>query len=142
MLFFVTRIIYRLFLHPLANYPGPRLRAISHLPHAISGVRGRQPFDVRDLHCRYGPVVRIAPNELSFITPSSWKDIYGHNAARKFARHGYARLRPDVHNLLTAPDEDHARQRGGLSHAFSDKALRGQEPLITHHIDKFMDQLQ
>ena len=97
---------------------------------------------MRDLHRRYGPVVRIAPNELSFITPSSWKDIYGHNAARKFARHGYARLRPDVHNLLTAPDEDHARQRGGLSHAFSDKALRGQEPSITRHVDQFMDQLQ
>ncbi|KAL8726431.1 MAG: hypothetical protein Q9166_006709 [cf. Caloplaca sp. 2 TL-2023] len=101
----------------------------------------REPFDVRDLHERYGGVVRIAPDTLSFITPSSWKDIYGQGAARKFSRHGYAQLRPDVHNLLTAPDKDHARQRSAMSHAFSEKALRGQEPLITRHIDQFIDQL-
>ena len=97
---------------------------------------------MRDLHHVYGGVVRIAPDTLSFITPSAWKDIYGHGASRSFARYGYVRLRPDVHNVITAPDEDHARQRSALSHAFSEKALRGQEPIIGQHIDQFMDQLQ
>lgn len=141
VLYLGVRAIYRITFHPLANFPGPKLRAISHLPQAISGVHGRQPFDVRDLHERYGGVVRITPNALSFITPGSWKDIYGQGAARKFQRHGYARLRPDVHNLLTAPDEDHARQRSAMSHAFSEKALRDQEPLLTRHINQYIGQL-
>ena len=70
------------------------------------------PFDVRDLHERYGGVVRIAPNTISLITLGLWNDIYGQGAARRFQRHGYVRLGPDVHNILilTALDEDHARQ--------------------------------
>ena len=129
-------------MHPLARFPGPKLRAISRLPQVFSGIRGRQPFDVRDLHQIYGGVVRIAPDTLSFITPGSWNDIYGHGSTRQFPRYGYARLRPDVHNLLTAPDEDHARQRSAFSHAFSEKAIRAQEPLIDGYIEQFMDQLQ
>ena len=31
---------------------------------------------IKDLHDIYGPVVRIAPNELSFISPKAWNDIY------------------------------------------------------------------
>ena len=138
----LVRGIYRITFHPLARFPGPKSRAISRLPHTISAIRGRQPFDVRDLHRIYGGVVRIAPDTLSFITQGSWKDIYGHGSVRQFARNGYARLRPDVHNLLTAPDDEHARQRSAFSHAFSEKAIRGQEPLIDGHINQFLDRLQ
>ncbi|KAL9039403.1 MAG: hypothetical protein Q9214_004893 [Letrouitia sp. 1 TL-2023] len=141
-IYLTARALYRLTLHSLARFPGPKLRAISHLPQTISGIRGRQPFDVRDLHRAYGDVVRVAPDTLSFITPGSWKDIYGHGSVRQFSRHGYARLRPDVHNLLTAPDEDHARQRAAFSRAFSEKAIREQEPLIDAHINRLIDQLQ
>lgn len=31
---------------------------------------------LKALHDIYGPVVRVAPNELSFITAEAWKDIY------------------------------------------------------------------
>lgn len=41
-------------------------------------VTGRLPFDVLDLHRRYGEVVRIAPNELVFANAQAWKDIMGH----------------------------------------------------------------
>lgn len=40
--------------------------------------RGRWPFDVHKLHLKYGPIVRTMPNELAFIEPQAWKDIYGH----------------------------------------------------------------
>ncbi|KAK1834755.1 cytochrome P450 [Podospora conica] len=29
------------------------------------------------LHARYGSVVRIAPDQLSYTTPAAWRDIYG-----------------------------------------------------------------
>ena len=31
---------------------------------------------IKALYDIYGPVVRVAPNELSFITPEAWNDIY------------------------------------------------------------------
>ena len=33
------------------------------------------PFALAELHARYGDVVRIAPDELSLIDPSAWKDL-------------------------------------------------------------------
>ncbi|KAF2831530.1 cytochrome P450 [Ophiobolus disseminans] len=106
-LYFITRAIYRITLHPLVPFPDPKLRAISHLPHAIFGARGRQPYAIRGLHQQYGPVVRICPNLLSLITPSAWQDIYGHTASKKMRKYGYFKVRPDAQPMLTSEDEDH-----------------------------------
>ncbi|KAL8818092.1 MAG: hypothetical protein Q9223_003205 [Gallowayella weberi] len=40
-----------------------------------------------------------------------------------------------IHSILSANDADHSRYRRLLSHAFSDRALREQEPLLMHYID-------
>ncbi|KHO00243.1 uncharacterized protein MAM_02166 [Metarhizium album ARSEF 1941] len=39
--------------------------------------RGRVPFKNRLLHEKHGPVVRVAPDELSFNAARAWEDIYG-----------------------------------------------------------------
>ncbi|KAL8777657.1 MAG: hypothetical protein Q9213_007769, partial [Squamulea squamosa] len=40
-----------------------------------------------------------------------------------------------IHSILSANDVDHSRYRRLLSHAFSDRALCEQEPLLQHYID-------
>ncbi|KAI4281836.1 MAG: hypothetical protein L6R38_003390 [Xanthoria sp. 2 TBL-2021] len=40
-----------------------------------------------------------------------------------------------IHSILSANDADHCRYRRLLSHAFSDRALREQEPLLQHYIN-------
>ncbi|KAF2008708.1 cytochrome P450 [Aaosphaeria arxii CBS 175.79] len=141
-LYMTLRAIYRLTLHPLVSFPGPRLRAVSHLPHAFSGWRGRQPYDVRDLHRDYGPVVRIAPDLLSFTSPSAWQDIYGHQAAKNLVKYGYFRVREDAQPMLTSFGADHVRQRTAFSHGFSDRAISEQEPALAQHIEQFLAQLR
>lgn len=47
-----------------------------------------------------------------------------------------------IQNIVTADDADHSRIRRLLSHAFSDKALREQEPLIQGHIDTLVTGLK
>jgi hypothetical protein len=106
-IYFVVRAIYRVTFHPLVRFPSPKLRAISHIPHAFSGKRGRQPYDVRELHRKYGPVVRICPNQLSFITPSSWEDIHGHAATKKLLKYGYFKVRSDAQPMLTTSGDEH-----------------------------------
>ena len=32
------------------------------------------------LHERYGPIVRVGPERLSYIDSNAWKDIQGHRA--------------------------------------------------------------
>jgi hypothetical protein len=38
------------------------------------------------MHEKYGDVVRVAPNELSFAGEEAWRDIYTHRPGHKEAR--------------------------------------------------------
>lgn len=67
---------YRLWLHPLAATPGPRLAAITSCWHAYQARNGRMLHLGKTLHKRYGPVVRIGPNELWFADRDAYKLIY------------------------------------------------------------------
>jgi len=45
-------------------------------------------------------------------------------------------------DMLVADERNHARQRRTLSHAFSVKALKGQEELITEFVDLFIHKVR
>ena len=74
--------VYRLWFHPLAKYPAPFLNRVTQLPAILSVLVGRLPMYTKTLHDRYGPVVRLSPNELSFNSVQAWEDIYGHRLGR------------------------------------------------------------
>lgn len=90
-------------------------------------------------------MVRIAPDELSFNNPQSWRDIYGHMQGYKslVKEPEFFGLPPQgVHNIVSTPSNaDHSRMRRLLAHAFSDKALKEQEPLITSYVDLLITKL-
>ncbi|KAM5354171.1 hypothetical protein ACJ41O_000821 [Fusarium nematophilum] len=140
-------IIYRLAFHPLAKYPGPKLAACSQLWFIRAWTGGRYPFVMRAMHDKYGDVIRIAPNELSFRTAASHKDIYNSSGKGKnpflkdsfFYNRGPAVSRPDI--VFVRDPEDHRIQRKSLSHAFSARALREDGVTLKFYIDKFVDQL-
>ncbi|KAF1834540.1 cytochrome P450 [Decorospora gaudefroyi] len=139
--------IYNLALHPLAKYPGPLLWRISPVPSIISLLRGRIHSDYKIHHDKYGPVVRVMPNELSFNTAKAWEDIYGHRVGLttmdKDPIHvGAVEAIPGATNLTMAPDIHHARQRRALHHAFSKRALMEQEPILWGYVDLFVTRLR
>ncbi|KAI2464794.1 cytochrome P450 [Annulohypoxylon bovei var. microspora] len=72
----ISLFIYRLYLHPLAKIPGPRLAAITSLWYVYQVRKGRMMVLCRDLHKKYGPVVRISPNEVSFDSKEAYQAIY------------------------------------------------------------------
>ena len=98
------------------------------------------PFKIKELHDRYGPVVRTAPNELSFVDPRAWKDIYGH---REFMRPDALRRRPPgvADNLITADADTHARFRKVMNPAFGDSAVRDYEPTVKAYFLKMLARL-
>jgi hypothetical protein len=71
-----TVIIYRLFFHPLARIPGPRLAAITRLWYALEGRSGRARELSKSLHDTYGPVVRVAPNIVWFNEQDAVREVY------------------------------------------------------------------
>lgn len=97
---------------------------------------------MNDLHNYYrSDVVRISPDELSFIDPSAWKDIYGIRPIGGAFPKDLSAF-PGVESIVTANDADHSRYRRLLAHGFSDKALREQEDLIQTYIGKLMNGLK
>lgn len=142
----ILAAIYNAFLHPLRNYPGPKLMAMSTIPVYWYRVRGHGTKIVASLHDEYGPVVRLSPTELSFNDPQAWKDIYGHRShGKKSFQKDPVQLGPDmagVDGIIRADDANHARQRRTFAHAFSDKALKAQEPLIARYVQMLMQAIQ
>jgi cytochrome P450 len=134
------------FQHPLYRFSGPFLASISSIPHCRSFLNGRQPYDRLLLHEKYGPVVRTSPNELSFSSSQSWKDIYGSKPGRPPFRKSpfYEGASFDGKTLSIISETDpanHRKMRAQLNTAFSDKSLRGQEELIAEPINLFIAQI-
>lgn len=70
----ITRYLYRLFLHPLARVPGPKLAALTRR-WQLSKISSHKQF-LQELHDRYGPVVRIGPNQVSVNSEQAFQAIY------------------------------------------------------------------
>lgn len=137
--------IYNIYFHPLRSVPGPLLYRASPLPYALLIPTGRAPHHVHRLHERYGPILRIAPNHLSFTDPSAWRDVYGLHSGgieNPKAPIWYRSLnQDDPHDLLNAPKEKHAMLRKALAVGFADRALKAQEDRIQGWIDLFVRKL-
>ncbi|KAJ5864249.1 uncharacterized protein N7529_006165 [Penicillium soppii] len=133
-LVYLTYSIIKAFYSPLYAFPGPILWSISRIPSNLSVLRGKNHTDILALHDRYGPVVRIGPNELAFNTPQAFRDIYGARAGGGCFPKDRSHYEPPAngvdHLVCAVDDASHGRQRRLLAHAFSEKALRDQEGLI------------
>ncbi|KAK7704495.1 hypothetical protein SLS57_010457 [Botryosphaeria dothidea] len=143
----VGTAIYNILVHPLRRYPGPWFNAISRIPYTVSLVRGRNPQYIKSLHDVYGPVVRINPNELSYIDGQAWRDIYalrphGKESFEKdpvfegpdfVGENGVARAKGDAH---------HGRVRKTFSHAFSERALKEQESIFQAYVNQMIENIR
>lgn len=61
---------------PLNKIPGPFLARITNLPLKLAVISGRRIQYVDDLHRKYGPYVRISPEEIAVNDPQGFKKIH------------------------------------------------------------------
>jgi len=109
--------------------------------------RGNYVAWISAQHEKYGRVVRVAPGDLSYIDAQAWKDVYGHRIGEKgnIPKHRvfYGEPINGSRSLLhPSPDVEHARVRKIFTHAFSDKALKEQEPLFQTYVNMLIRKLQ
>jgi hypothetical protein len=100
------------------------------------------------MHEKYGPVVRLAPDELSFASADAWKDIYGHRTGLqhrgqdefdKFAT--FYRSKGAARSIINEDREQHALLRRQLSYGFSQRCMREQEPIIGGYVNLLVRRL-
>ncbi|KAK1974374.1 cytochrome P450 [Colletotrichum cereale] len=135
--------MYNVFFHPLRRYPGPLLWRFSPVPKNLYLLMGTYATKAREIHEAYPGIVRVAPNELSYIQPQAWKDILGRplkselpKDLRFFGGENFGR-----DSIVTARAEDHTRQRRIFTHAFSNGALKAQEPLLADYADQMVAEM-
>ncbi|CAP64792.1 uncharacterized protein PODANS_5_3460, partial [Podospora anserina S mat+] len=77
--------IYRIWFHPLAGFPGPKLAAATGWYQTYYEVMtyGKLSFKLAELHTRYGPIVRFSPWELSIRDPGFYQNSYAHGSVRR-----------------------------------------------------------
>ncbi|KAH8585652.1 cytochrome P450 monooxygenase-like protein [Bisporella sp. PMI_857] len=141
----IAVVVYNLYFHPLAKFPGPASRTGVHLGDYWHFLNGTHHQSLKELHDKYGDVVRIRPDALTFSTAGAWKDIYG-------SRPGKGQIPKDPRfygvggeggtDIIFSNDEDHSRIRKLISHAFSDAALRQQEVILTKYFDLLVQGLK
>lgn len=106
-----------MFFHPLAKYDRPLLWTAFRLRYIKALVNSTLLHEAKNLHEKYGQVVPVAPDELSFTDPAARRDIYPQSSV---PAHEYKDKPPGkaAENLISASGPDHARFRRILAPAF------------------------
>lgn len=89
-LYWTLWILYARTLHPLATVPGPFWASISRLWYMYRIYIGDMHTVQRSLHEQFGPIVRIAPNEVSTAELAAIPKIYKHQ--RPLTKTDFCRL--------------------------------------------------
>ncbi|KAI1505783.1 cytochrome P450 [Biscogniauxia marginata] len=141
-LLIIVRSLYRRYASPLRSYPGPFLASCTRLWKVISTASEHTHWDHVALHRKFGPIVRIAPNELSFSSPQVARQVL--SAGKRFYKTDFYRVFPPVQNpdIFTEIREDvHAMKKKVANVPYSMAAMRQLSPFIDDTIELLVSQL-
>ncbi|ESZ94230.1 hypothetical protein SBOR_5364 [Sclerotinia borealis F-4128] len=118
----------RLKLHPLAAIPGPPHWILSRLPFAWALRQGEFVHRIASLHQEYGPVVRVASNEVSFADERAWDAFYA-----PYRKTSYLPKSPYCRAWTFS---------WGIRACFHREIMREHEPMILQNADILISQLK
>ncbi|OQD60731.1 hypothetical protein PENPOL_c021G03699 [Penicillium polonicum] len=124
-------IIYRRWLHPLAQFPGPFVASISGLYQTYWNFQPNFPDNFVRLHEKYGPIVRYSPNGLIFNDAELLSIAYGRRADKS----DFFAPNFDTHSTFTRKFyEEHVASKKTIATAYSYLNLK----LFEARIDKLI----
>ncbi|CAJ2505328.1 Uu.00g127220.m01.CDS01 [Anthostomella pinea] len=143
----VARLVINRYHNGLNNYPGPFLASLTDF-WRMWDVYGQRPeITHQKLHIKYGDVVRLGPNTLSFADPKALKAIYGLN--KGFVKSDFYVVQQStvkghsLASLFSTTDEGfHAQFRRCVNSAFAMSALVQYEPFVDNTTKLFLKQTQ
>ncbi|KAJ9130836.1 Cytochrome P450 [Pleurostoma richardsiae] len=120
-----SQVLKKAYFTPLRGIPGPWFAKFTPLLLKKNTLLGHRMYYVHKLHEIYGPVVRIAPEEIDISDPAAAKEIHRINSG--FLKSDfYSKFRKgDTRDVFSMTDpKDHADRRRMLAPLFSKSALR------------------
>lgn len=138
LVYFASLVFYRLFLHPLAKFPGPKLAAITRYYEGYFDVilNGQYTFKIAQLHRQYGPIVRISPYELHIDDPAYYEKLYRQDGRWNKYDWSYAAFGAPNSAVCTVDHDIHRHRRAPLSPFFSKASVASRQGLIQGFADK------
>jgi cytochrome P450 len=121
ILYWILLAIYRVFFHPLANYPGPLGATLTDWYMVYMSMTAQNTYKRYKLHMKYGKVVRVGANELSYSDEESIKDIFGQSMEPRLKLTVFYKgfsLTGRESVFSTTDRNEHGRMRRLLSHGF------------------------
>ncbi|RAL03516.1 cytochrome P450 [Aspergillus ibericus CBS 121593] len=143
--YYAIRSIYRLYFHPLAKIPGPKLAALTSgyefYFNVIKG--GMYIWEIERLHKIYGPIIRVNPREVHINDPEYYDEIYTSRARRREKDPiQVAQFGLDGSSFSSITPEEHRQRRVHLDKFFSKQAIANIEHLIQDSLDKIIENLK
>ncbi|KAM0301547.1 hypothetical protein ACHAPM_005777 [Fusarium culmorum] len=143
----VVSSIATYFTSPLRKYPGPDLAAWTNLWRLAVVRKGSYHLKIKELHEKYGPIVRIGPNTLDLDIPDLIKTLYGTDGKWKkteFYHNNSAVIDGKItyHLFSTTDQAEHARMKRPIVKHYSQSSVIGLEPLFDDLIRDFCGHLE
>jgi cytochrome P450 len=141
-IYVLSIIIYRIWFHPLAKYPGPFLSKFTDIYPMVAMFKMTRLYWQYDMLKTYGSPVRASTNQLFFSDAKSWVDIYGQSSTpctKESVFYDHLSATGATSVLNEKGKKEHARVRRLLSHAFSLNALLKDETLVRKRVEVLDD---
>lgn len=148
LVYWLVIFVYRITLHPLAKFPGPKLAAATfwyEFYFDLFPYRLRYLWKIEQLHKQYGPIVRINPIHLHIHDPDYLDEIYSGSTGRRKRNRDPWFYASEAHGPLgwsvfqTVEHDVHRMRRAALSPFFSKRSIQALECMIVEKIDKLTD---
>lgn len=145
--YIVFVVFRRLYLSLISPFPGPKLAAATYLYEFYYDIilGGQYIFKVKEMHEKYGPVIRINPGGLHVNDSSFWDVMYTHSSDRnrrdKWSWETWGLAIP-ASMLGTPLHAVHKIRRNAVNPFFSKQNVRKLEPGIEERVDALMQRLK
>ncbi|KAK9779213.1 putative Cytochrome P450 [Seiridium cardinale] len=134
---------YRLYLHPLARFPGPKIAALTRWCQAYYDVvqNGQYISRVEEMHKKYGPIVRSSPYELHIHDPAFFEQLYRQDERWDKYAWAYDAFAGPGATVFTVEHDLHKARRQPLNSYFAKAKVAKRQDLIKRNVIKLCGRL-
>ncbi|KAK8126994.1 cytochrome P450 [Apiospora kogelbergensis] len=141
--YYATLAFYRLFLDPLARFPGPKAAAVSRWYEAYYDVflGGKYTFKIAQLHKEYGPIIRISPYELHVADPAFFETLYRLDGRWDKYSWTYDAFGASDSTVFGSEHDSHKIRRRAIAPFFSKPNVLARQDMLQRYVDKLCSRI-
>ncbi|TGO20145.1 hypothetical protein BTUL_0001g01570 [Botrytis tulipae] len=144
LIYCILGIIYRLYFHPLSKFPGPILPAVtlwSEFYHECIQP-GQYFLKIAQWHEKYGPIIRIGPNEIHINDPDYYNTLFSYNGVRNKDPFYTAQFNTPDTEFGADDHYIHRMRRSALNPFFSKASIERLSPMLSSMVEKLSSRLE